>query len=104
MNNKNVILAKKELIQFLKKNNAVATYFWTIYGHEHNAESIKNTLAKIEVETRPRQLCQLYEDLIGKTCNNPHIKDKLYWSNDTLYHVYQDWCSHLRKKFKFDTI
>ena len=99
MNNKNVILAKKELIQFLKKNNAVATYFWTIYGHEYNAESIRKTLAKIEVETRPRQLCQLYEDLIGKTCSNTHIKDKLYWSNDTLYHVYQDWCSHLRNKF-----
>lgn len=99
MNNKNVILAKKELIQFLKKNNAVATYFWTMYGHESNTKSIKNTLTKIECETRPRQLCILYEDLIGKMCNNPHIKDKAYWSNDTLFYVYKDWCSHLRNKF-----
>jgi hypothetical protein len=99
MNNKNVILAKKELIQFLKKNNAVATYFWTIYGHERNTKSVIYTLAKIGCETRPKQLCILYEDLIGKTCSNPSIKDKVYWSNDTLYHVYQDWCKYLRNKF-----
>lgn len=96
MNNKNVILAKKELIQFLKKNNAVATYFWTIYGNERNSKNLKETLKKIECETRPRQLCILYEDLIGKMCNiNTHIKDDVYW----VYVLYKNWCAYLRKKF-----
>lgn len=99
MNNVNVILAKKELIQFLKKNNAVATYFWTIYGHERNSKNLKETLKKIENETRPKQLCLLYKDLIGKMSMNTHIKDKVYWSNSTLFYVYKDWHAYLRNKF-----
>jgi hypothetical protein len=36
-------------------------------------------LAKIEYETRPKQLCKLYEDLIGRMRPNPNIKYKKYW-------------------------
>lgn len=93
------MLAKKELIQFLKKNKAVAVYFWTIYGCERNSKSVKKTLEEIEFETRPKQLCQLYQDLLGKIVSNPNIKNKKYWERDTLYHLYLRWCNQQRKKF-----
>jgi hypothetical protein len=99
MENKNVMQAKKELIQFLKKYNAVAVYYWTVYGHELNSRNIRTTLTSIMYETRPKELCRLYEDLIGRLRNNPNIKDKEYWDNDTLYHVYKNWCEHVRNKF-----
>lgn len=99
MENKNVTLAKRELIQFLKQHKAVAVYFWTIYGHKVNTNVLIDTLNKIEYETRPKQLCELYEDLIGKLRNNPNIKDKAYWSNDTLFKVYKKWCEYTRNKF-----
>ena len=90
--------AKKELIQFLKQHKAVAVYFWTVYGHELNSRNVKETLAKIEYETRPKQLCQLYEDLLGRLRSNPNIKDREYWNNDTLCFVYKNWCEHVRNK------
>jgi hypothetical protein len=99
MENKNVRLAKRELIQFLKQHKAVAVYFWTVYGFEHNSNNVKDTLTQIEYETRPKQLCKLYEDLIGRMRPNPNIKDKEYWKNDTLYKVYKKWCEHTKNKF-----
>ena len=84
MKNKNVIQAKKEFVQFLKRNKAVAVYFWTVYGYEINSRIVKETLAKIEYETRPKQLSQLYEDLLGKLRKNPNIKNR---------------CEHVRNKF-----
>ena len=99
MKNKNVIQAKKEFVQFLKRNKAVAVYFWTVYGYEINSRIVKETLAKIEYETRPKQLSQLYENLLGKLRKNPNIKDREYCDNDTLYFVYKNWCEHVRNKF-----
>ena len=76
MKNKNVIQAKKEFVQFLKRHKAVATYFWTVYGYEINSRNVKETLAKIEYETQPKQLCQLYENLLGRIRMNSNIKVK----------------------------
>ena len=99
MKNKNVIQAKKEFVQFLKRHKAVAVYFCTVYGYEINSRIVKETLAKIEYETRPKQLSQLYEDLLGKLRKNPNIKDREYCDNETLYFVYKNWCEHVRNKF-----
>jgi hypothetical protein len=99
MKNKNVMQAKKEFVQFLKRHKAVAVYFWTVYGYEPNSRIVKEILAKIEYETRPKQLCRLYEDLLGRLRKNPNIKDREYWDNDTLYFVYKNWCEHVRNKF-----
>jgi len=99
MVNKNVILAKKELIQFLKKNNAVATYFWTVYGFEPNSINVKKTLAKIAFETRANELCQLYKNLIGKLYSNPNIKDETYHKTETLCKLYSKWVKHVNNKF-----
>ena len=99
MENKNVTLAKRELIQFLKQHKVVAVYFWTIYGVEYNSRNVKDILTKIEYETNANTLCQLYQDLIGKIKPNTNIKDKAYWSNDTLYKVYKKWCEHTKNKF-----
>ena len=99
MKNKNVIQAKKEFVQFLKRNKAVAVYFWTVYGYEINSRIVKETLAKIEYETQPKQLCQLYENLLGKIRINPNIKDKKYQDYHTIYFLYEKWCEHVRNKF-----
>lgn len=99
MKNKNVIQAKKEFVQFLKRHKAVATYFWTVYGYEINSRNVKETLAKIEYETQPKQLCQLYENLLGRIRMNPNIKDKKYQDYHTIYFLYKKWCEHVRNKF-----
>ena len=85
--------AKKELVKFLKQHKAVAVYFWTVYGYELNSRNVKETLAKIEYETRPKQLCQLYEDLLGKLRSNPNIKDKAYSDANPAYGSGTNGCS-----------
>lgn len=93
------IKAKKELIQFLKKNKAVATYTWTIYGDTYNMLSVKNALNHIMFETNTREICRWYINLIGKIHNNSNIKDEEYWKRDTLYKLYCLWHKKMRKKF-----
>ena len=99
MENKNILQAKKELLQFLKKKKIVATYTYTIYGHEHNMNVVKNIFKKLEYASTNNEFVECYLGLIGKLYLNLHIKDKKYRNNDTLYHAYLEWKEYIYKKF-----
>ena len=99
MENKNVLQAKKELLQFLKKKKIVATYTYTIYGYERNMNIVKNIFKKLEYASTNNEFVECYIGLIGKLYLNPHIKDKKYWNNETLYHAYLEWKQYIDKKF-----
>jgi len=95
----NVLQAKKELLQFLKKKKIVATYTYTVYGHEDNMNTIKNILKKLEYANTNIEIARCYIGLIGNIRKNTHIIDKQYWDNDTLYYAYLEWKQYICKKF-----
>lgn len=99
MEHKNVLQAKKELLRFLKKKKIVATYTYTIYGNEQNMNVVKNIFKKLEYASTNYEFVECYLWLIGRIYLNPHIKDKKYWNNQTLYHAYLEWKQHVYKKF-----
>lgn len=99
MEHKNVLQAKKELLRFLKKKKIVATYTYTVYGHEVNMNVVKNIFKKLEYATTNNEFVECYVGLIGKLYPNNCIIDKQYWKNDTLYHAYLEWKQYIYKKF-----
>lgn len=99
MENKNVLNAKKELLQFLKKKKIVATYTYTIYGHEHNMNAVKNIFKKLEYASTNNEFVDCYLGLIGKLHFNKNIKDEKYRNNETLYYAYREWKQYIYKKF-----
>ena len=99
MGYKNVLQAKKELLQFLKKKKIVATYTYTIYGNEYNMNTVKNIFKKLEYASTNNEITRCYIGLIGSVRPNSHIIDTQYWKNDTLYHAYLEWKEYIYKKF-----
>lgn len=99
MEHKNVLQAKKELLRFLKKKKIVATYTYTVYGHEDNMNAVKNIFKKLEYASTNNEFAICYIGLIGNIRSNRHIIDKQYWNNETLYNAYLEWKQYICKKF-----
>ena len=95
MENKNVLQAKKELLQFLKKKKIVATYTYTVYGHENNMKMIKNIFKKLEYARTNNEFVGCYLGLIGNLYLNTHT----YRISETLYQAYLEWKQYIYKKF-----
>jgi len=104
MEHKNVLQAKKELLRFLKKKKIVATYTYTIYGHEYNMNEVKNIFKRLEYASTNNEIARCYIGLIGNICPNNHIIDKQYWNNYTLYNAYLEWKQYIGKKFHIKMI
>ena len=100
MDNKYVIEAKRELLRFLKKHNAVALYVWTVYGYEKNEQYLKILYNQISnPKTSFIGIITAHRLLIGCLRKNPNIKDKKYWDENTLCDLYLLWDKHIRTKY-----
>ena len=99
MEHKNVLQAKKELLQFLKEKKIVATYTYTVYGHEVNMNTVKNIFKKLECASTNNEFVECYLGLIGKLYLNTDIKDEKYQNGRTLCNAYLEWKQYICKKF-----